>query len=660
MRQRPILAMAFRGVPLDHDDSMAIDLMTTILGGGESSRLYRRVVAEDELAVFAGAGALSLEQNGAVGAFAMLSPLGGKPDQALAAIEEEIKRLQTEPVTEAEFNKAKNQKLRSLVTANLSVSSKASVLGQAAVLEGDVSRVNERLAKIQALSREDIQRVARQYLDLDHAMTGRVKRNLLGTISGLLGFGKEEEAPITGEPETNPPSPGRTGVVRPAAYPQTPPQALLVDYDPSLPYQSGKLENGMVVYVVENHELPFVSVSLGLTGGAWTEAKPGSASMALSMLTKGTKNYDEAALAEELDARAISISGSASIDTSSVSMSCLTDQLGQGMALLGEVVLRPTMPEDEFRKLKKQKLTALAVATKEPSYLADRELRRRLYGKHPYARSAEGEPEDVKALTVEDARDWWNANARPAAVSLIFAGDVTLDRAMQLTHETFGAWKPAPEAAEIRLAEIPARQDTRIYLVDHMGVQSQIRVGQLAFTRNDPDYYISRVVSGYFGGAFSSRLNETIRVKKGLTYGARGGFSTKRMAGEFQVNTFSKNKSTVEAVAAILAEINRLQQEPPAEKELGNTKSYLVGSFPSDRETPQQVASELWTQRYMGLPDDFDAQLLAAVDDCTAQHCLTLANKRVDPDRLTIVVVGPAKQLQAELEKIAAVTVVKD
>jgi zinc protease len=178
-------------------------------------------------------------------------------------------------------------------------------------------------------------------------------------------------------------------------------------------------------------------------------------------------------------------------------------------------------------------------------------------------------------------------------------------------------------------------------------------------TYGDPDYAASRVVNGYFGGAFSSRLNETIRVQKGLTYGARGGFSSQKAAGEFNISTFSKTDSTVEAVQAILGEVQRLSMEAPSTKELENTVSYFVGSYPATRETSQQVASEVWTQRVMGLPDNYAQTLLTTVTSTTAEQCLAIAKEQVRFDELVIVVVGQASKLKAGLEAIGPVTVIK-
>jgi zinc protease len=400
-------------------------------------------------------------------------------------------------------------------------------------------------------------------------------------------------------------------------------------------------------------------MELGLLGGAWTETKPGAASMALSMLTKGTKKHSEKELAEELENYAIDLSGNATMDTSTVTAGCLTEHLERALTLMAEVVETPTFHAAEFDKLRKQVRTGLAMSSAQPEYKAERELRRQLFGSHPYSRTATGELSDLDTLKADDLAPWWAAHARPDQATLIFAGDIDMDRALELTKKAFGAWKAAGARTEEQLPATPAAVPTHIFLVDHPGVQSQIRIAQLSIKRDHSDFPTARVVSDYFGGAFGTRLNEAIRVKKGLTYGARGGYNASRFAGQFAMSTFSKTETTAEAVQAVLDEFNRLLKEPPSEKELADTKSYSTGSFARQRQTPQQVANQLWLIESEGLPPDYFEQTLEKVSKADAAGCQHLVRETLDPSKLVIVVVGSAAKVQKDLEKIAPVTLVK-
>ncbi len=660
----PAVALIWHTVPLSDDDSVPLEMLATILGGGKSSRLYRRLVADERAAVQALAMYFGLELDGIFGAAAVLKPIGGDTAKVLAELEEEVAKIRSEPVRERELEKARNQMLRNLVTENLTVVKKATALGQAAVIEHDLSRINRRYAAIQAVTADDLLRVARKYLAPEHVYRVTIERNLLGSISSMMGLKKhaeqEEEAPITAKPETNPPPPGKPGLKRPEGYPDKPPIAPLLAADPTPKFERRTLDNGLKVIVVSNSEVPYVTVRLGLDAGAWTDPKPGVASLAMQMLTRGTRKHSEAELSEILDYYAISLSGSAGMDTSSVSAGAITKYVDKAVELMAEVVREPTFPQEEFEKLRDQVRTSLRIQSAEPSYVAARELRRRLYGEHPYAHTVTGELEDVDAISVDDLRSWWQARVCPEGAALIFAGDITTDAAMKLAAKYFGDWHAQTEAPAVAVPPVPPPQPTKIYLVNRPGIQAQIRVAQPGLTRHDPDYFLARVVSGYFGEAFNARLNKTIRVEKGLTYGAGGGFVARRFAGEFAIHTFSKVATAADAVQAIFDELERLRTEPPSEEELHDTVSYTLGSFPAKRETPQQVAGDLWLVESQDLPDDYFEQYLRAVAKARPEPCVELARRRVDPKHMVVVVVGPADQLKDKLEKIAPVEVVNE
>lgn len=653
----PIVGVLFRTVPMTHPDHVPLSLLTTILVGDDSSRLYRSLVVDKKVAVSAIDISNSLEQEGIFFAGAIVPPFGAKPEATIEALDEEIDKLRTGPITDHELLKAKNRALKSIVMQTLTIEGKASALGEAAVLEGNPARANDILADVRRVTIDDLQRVAREYLVPERQI--KVMIPATGKAAGPKK-NAEEDAPITAEPERQAPRPGRPGVSRPQGFFSAPPLAAPLAVDPPpLVHTTHTLGNGMKLLIVPNHEVPFVSATLGLLSGAWTESKPGTVSMTLDMITKGTKHHDEAQLADELGTYAISLGGTGGMDSSNVSANCLTEELERALGLLGEVVREPTFPEADFDDTRKQTLTGLRVSSREPAYIARRELRRKMYGEHPYARTATGEIKDVEALKLADLPDWWNKFARPDSAVLILSGDIDDKRGVALAEKIFGDWKVAGAKPEIKLPEPPAVGATEIVLVDRPdATQSQIYTGQKGITRHDPRYAASRVIDGYFGGAFSSRLNESIRVKKGLTYGANGGFHAQRFAGDFTVHTFSKTESTVEALAAVFDEIKRLKNEPPSADELRKTKAYLVGSFPMDRETPLQMASELWMLALNNLPENYFDEELRSVVNADEAACMDLIKNVVQPDKTVVVVVGQAGELKDGLEKIAPVTTV--
>ena len=586
-----------------------------------------------------------------------------KKKELMGAIRGQLKKLSEAPIAEEELAKMKNQMRRREIEGALTVENKASLLGQYAVLYGDAERINRRLEEIDAITVEDVQRVARKYLTKNRRISVLVEP-VAGGLGGLFG-GQEEKLPEepASKPAENREAP-RTGpkaeAKRPKDFPTTAPARGPLEDVPEAAFAEKTLANGLKVVVVENHEVPMVWGMLGFKSGSWTEEKPGVAATAMGMLTQGTRTRDSKQLARILETNAIELSGSANMDTASLSWSAMLPQLDLAMELLVDVLRNPTFPKDEFEIMQSQQRMGLLVSSKEPGYLAERELRRRMFGDHPYSRTPQGELEDLGRITVEDLKAWWGRHLRPDNAVLYVAGDITAEQGFKLVEKHLGSWKAEGKYEPPVLPKIPEKQKTHIYLVDQPGsTQSQIRVGHLGITRRDAGYFVSRVLGDIFGGSFNSRLNKAIRVEKGLTYGAGGGFMPSRFAGTFRANTFTKTESTAEAVRTILEEIRKIRTEPVTAEELADTQAYIVGSFAGDRETPMSVVRDLWMIETQQLPKDYLRRFLAGIKSTTAESALEAAKQLIDPDRFIIVVVGAADQVKESLEQIAPVTVVR-
>jgi len=657
--------LIYRGVPLGHQDEAAVDMLMSILGNGESSRIYKDVVKEQKIAQVAIAAAITFEDDGLLAAGAVLMPWGDK-QKVLQVMREHIEQVKAEGVTEKELEKVKNQLLRSAVTESLTVASKAGLLGRYETLEGGAEKANRHLEEIRSVTIEDIKRVANLYLIKERETEGIVQPEFGSMFKKFLGFGKKDDmdegaAPVE-KPEVNRVAVRggcRADLKHPSWYPDKPPVAPLTTEAPVIEHHKVTLDNGLSVVVVPNHEVPFVTMKLGVLHGAWTESQPGVASMASAMITQGSAEHTAAEMAEGLEFNAISLSGGASMDVATVNASCVADKADLAAKLMAEVVQTPTFPKDEFEIMRQQTLLGLMVQAKTPEYIAERELRRRMFGPHPYARTSTGEPEHVKALTTADLEKWWGTFVRPQAATLYMAGDIKPAAAFTLAKAYFGGWKNETPEPKVSIPDVPEGRDTQIYVVDRPGsVQSQIRVGHVGITRRDEGYYSSRVLSQIFGGSFSSRLNKAIRVEKGLTYGARGGLYPNRFAGSFRVSTFTKTPKTAEAVQIILDEIERIRTTDPEAAEVDTAKAYLVGSFAGNRETPQATVSDLWMIEHDGLPADYLTRYLDGIKKTTRETVLQDAKRFMSEDKLIVVVVGEAEKIKGDLEKIAPVTIV--
>jgi zinc protease len=659
----PAICLVWRTLPDGHPDAQALGLLATILGGGNSSRLYHRLVAQDRLAVVAMAMQIGLSHAGLFGAGAAVSPLGGDTAKVLPVLRAELERLRAEGVTEEELEKARNLALNQLVLEAQAVAGKASLLGHAAVVGTGVGELNSRLERLRRLTRADLQRAAQFHLDPQHAMTVTVPGSGLWSQLTRLFFGApktEEAAPVAFAPETL--LRGREGVRRPRELPDRPPIAEGNSPVPNPPVREHRLANGLRVLVSPNPQTPLVHVVLALPCGSWAEEKPGAAAMTLSLLAKGTETKDEKALAEELDHYAIGLTAWADHDDSRIQMTCLREHAQRSFALLAEAVTHPTFPEGPLKTAVTQATTQLRIAESTPAFVADQQFRRRLFPGHPYGRRTSGEAADLAALTREDLATFWRRAARPAQATLIVAGALTDERALALAETSFASWQTpalADSSPNLEPAPPPNPGPTRILLVDWPGAsQSEIRIGGLGIVSHDPDKPVASLVSSYFGGSFGSRLMKAIRVQKGATYGVGGGFEASRFAGTFVVRTFTKTPSTADTVRAALAEIRGLAERPPTADELGLHKRYFLGSAAARFETPDQIAAQHAHEALNGLPLDYLQRSLATIGSATAPQCQALARRIIDPERLVIVVVGDASRVGKDLEAVAPVSVV--
>ena len=662
-----ILGKAYRTVPMAHPDAVALDVLAAILGQGESSRMYKTFVRDKDLAVAAIAEGFSLEQDGLIGAGVVLKPFGkASQTDVLKLIQDELDSIKSAGVTPAELEKAKLNLLKSKVGEAQTVESRAQLLGTYAVLYNDLPRINRRFDEIRAVTADDVKRVANTYLVDSRLNTIIIEPGGFGELLKAVAKGTDDGPPaakVQGNPTPERRGPKATAV-RPGNFPTTAPVAKVLEDFPNPATSEKTLPNGLKVVVVPRNQIPLVTMTLGIKQGAFSEdpATPGVASTAASLITQGTQNFTSKQLAEELERHAISLGGSVGADVGAISASALTEQAERAVKLLAEVVLRPTFPQPEFKQAIDQAITGLSVSEQNPKYLADRELRKRVFGPdHPYGRSAAGEAGDLKKLTRDQLAAWWSANVRPDTTVLYFAGDITPDAAFNLATQFFGDWNPAGDKPVATMPPAPARQNTTIYLVDKPGlVQSEIRMGQIAINRTDARWSTARVLTQIFGGSFDSRLNDAVRVKKGLTYAIFGVYRPQRDAGSLEISTFTKTQTTAQTVEAILAEVVRMKVDPIETKELSIAKSYLIGSFAGDRETPQDTINDLWMMQYTNLPKTYLKDSLAGVARTEESDIRQLAADLLDEKQLTVVVVGDASKIKADLEKIAKVVVVNE
>ncbi len=443
-----------------------------------------------------------------------------------------------------------------------------------------------------------------------------------------------------------------------APYPTSPPPAAPIEPAEFPPFREATLSNGVRVVVVEQRDHPVVSMSLAFPAGeAYTPVgKEGLSNLLASLLTKGAGTRSAEEIAELIEGAGGSMSASAGPDFFTVNVSMLAPQAGRGFALLGDVVVRPTLPPREIELQRQQLLSGLRLAQGQPAALASRAFFTTLYGAHPYARQAT--PASVQGITREELVAYKDARLRPGGALLVVAGDIGLAEVQRLAEQAFQGWTGSASEAGTRPPP-PARQAGRITLVHRPGsVQSTIIVGNTTFGPRDDGFYPAVVANRILGEGAEGRLFAILREQRGWTYGAYSSLARRRDVGFLVAQADVRTAVTDSAVTEMVAQMRRIGTEPVSAAELAAAKNALVGSFPLTIETASQVAGAVTTARLFGLPDDYLRTYRTKLAAVTAAEVRAAGARVARPDEAVIVVVGDAEKLYDALRAIRPVTII--
>jgi zinc protease len=424
-------------------------------------------------------------------------------------------------------------------------------------------------------------------------------------------------------------------------------------------FERRTLRNGMQLVVAPVTKLPLATVIAVVEAGASSEprGKEGVAALTARLLPEGAAGLDGAALTDRFERIGTSVESHADWDVAAVTLTSLTQQLPEALGLVRDLLRAPDFPAREVARLKEERLAELLQQLAEPRGLADDQFARALYEPGArYAMPVDGDAASVRALGRDDVLAFYAARYRPAATTLIVAGDVTMAQISALTDELFGDWtgsRPAPAVTGVdaaqggRLTRVVAKADAP---------QSELRVGHVGLPRRAPDYFDAMVMNAVLGGLFSSRINLNLREAHGYTYGAFSAFEWRRAAGPFVVSTAVKSDVTADAVREILGEIERIRTQEIEEDELTLATSYLDGVFPIRYETTAAIAGALANLVIHELPDDYYDRYRERVRGVTTDGVRRAAQAHLHPDRLRIVVVGDPDVIARPLGDATGVT----
>jgi len=610
-------------------DADYLDLVSDVLSSGKTSRFYKRLVYDDQIATNANA-------------FVGLSEIGGqfrvqataRPGQNLAQVEkeldEELARFLKDGPTGEELQRVKTQYEANFIRGIERIGGfggKSDRLAQNEVFRGSADAYKISLKRVQGASAEDLKAAANRWLaDGVYALEVYPFPEYKTAASGA----DRSKAPDTG----------------------TPPELKL----PKL--QRATLSNGLKVILAERHEVPLVNFWMATDAGYAADqfAAPGTASMTSALLDGGTKTRTALQISDQLAMLGAELGANSNLDLSLVQLSSLKTKLDDSLDLFADVILNPVFPESDFKRQQKQQLAAIEREQNTPLQMALRVFPGLLYGAgHAYGNplTGSGTTASVTKLSQEDLVKFHQTWYRPNNATLVVVGDTTLGEVKPKLEKLFANWK-AGQVPKKNIGTVPLAQKSAVYLMDKPGaLQSVIIAGVVAPPTANPKEIAIEAMNDGLGGIFGSRLNMNLREDKHWSYGARSILWSARAQRPFLALAPVQTDKTKESLAEMNKEFRGiLGDHPLTADELSKIQANETLSLPGSRETQDSVGRSILDLVHYGLPDDYYETYAGKVRALKTSDLEDAAKTVVHPDNVIWVVVGDRSKIESGVKEL--------
>ena len=416
------------------------------------------------------------------------------------------------------------------------------------------------------------------------------------------------------------------------------------------------LPNGLRVIVIERRESPLISAQLLIKNGGEVDPPElaGLADMTANLLTKGTQSRDATKIAQEIESLGGSLDSGARWDASYATVSVMSSKIQQAMEILADVVRHPTFKSEEVERLRQQNLDNFTLALGDPGTIARLVAARVVFGDSPYGHPVGGTTESLTRITAADISKMHSRYYRPDNAILVIGGDIGSKDGLALATKFFGDWqKPTTPLPTISPAmeTAAASKGGRVVVIDKPDAgQAAVYLARTGINRKDPDYFRGIVSNSVLSG-YSGRLNQEIRIKRGLSYGAGSVLDTRRDVGPFLASAQTKNESGAIVADLLLGEIGRLSSAPPADLELTPRKAVLIGNFSRNLETAGGLVGQVGSLALYGMGLDEINRYINNVQGISTVDIQKFAGTRLDAKTANIIIVGNAKAFLPELQK---------
>jgi zinc protease len=645
--QLPRVTMTWITPPIFQPGDADADMAAQVLGGGRSSRLYKKLVYEKQIAQNVVAQQYSLILGSMFQIEATARP-GHTAEELEKAIDEELAAFRANPPTAVELERARN-------TIETNIIGGLERLGGFGGIADRLNSYNHYL-KNPGFLEQDIQR----YRAVTPAsVLAFANANLAPTARGII-----YAVPGTPAAPPNPPTPPAPS----AAAGQKPGPSINTD-EPwrktqpkpgaAKPLQlatptTATLPNGLTLILSEKHEVPIVAASLVFRGGSDSNPadKPGLANFTAAMLDEGTSTRNALAIADELARLGASLGTASSMDSMTVSARSLAKNFPAAMDLVADVTLRPSFPADEIDRQRAQRLGQLVQQRDNPAALVGTVAMQAAYGtRHPYGFAEIGTEASVKAISRADMQAFWKERFVPNNAALVVAGDITMPELRALAEKAFATWERGT-ATRPQLGA-PQMTEARVVIVDKpASPQTQLRVVGIGAERSSPDFRPLQVMNMTLGGLFSSRINMNLREKNGYTYGASSQFTFRRAPGPFQVAAGIRTDVTAPAVAEVFKEILSMAQKPMTADELQRAKDSMSYSLPGAFESSANAVGNFSNVFVYDLGLDYYSRYAAQVNAVTVDQAAAVARKYLVSEKMVVIAVGDRSKIEMPLREL--------
>jgi zinc protease len=620
-------------------------LFAQILAGGKSSRLYKSLVYDKEIAQDVTA-SIEGTKLGSIFELEVTAKPGIKLEDLEKVIDAELEKMRTDGVTAAELNRARNVTQTALVRSLQRMNGVANRLNFYNFYAGTPDYFTQDLARYDAVTPADVK----------ETIKSTFKNSARAVVYGIPGEKIIEDVPKTSDEENKKQASAAgpsTSAMADEAWRATPPTP-----GPSpkftLPVaKQVKLANGLTVLLVERHNLPLVSATMYTLSGSELNPldKPGLSSFTANMLNEGTTTRSSMQFSDDTDQIGATLGSEAGYSSAFLELSALTWNAAAGFDLLADATLHPAFDPKEIERLRSRRVTAVLQEDDDAGAIAYRTTNHALYPNSPYGFSVLGTVASNKAITRDDMLAFWKQGYVPSNAFLAVAGDLSESALTELANKYFGGWN-GPAFTTKAPATPPAPVPTT-YIVDKPGApQTYLSLASLGASRSTPDFVPLEVMNTALGGLFSSRINMNLREEHGYTYGAFSAFQFRRGVGPFVAGGGIRTDVTASAAQELRGEIKKIRESDLTADELAKAKDSFSKSLVANFETVEATASTIGLQSVFGLPMGYYRDLPAEIAKVNSADTLRVAKAYLRPDAMIIVAVGDRAVIEPKLKEL--------